>query len=227
MPDTPHVLSSFDEALRKVQNDLLLMTTLAQRSLENISRSLLEGDIEACNAVIADDDEIDRLEVAVGQDGTEVLMRFQPVAKDLRQVVSAMRLCGDIERVGDQAVNIARKLRKLDAHRIATYRGKLSEMLSEAASLFTDSVASYQNGDLPLAHGIKERDRHLDELNGEITELATAEIAENPSEVSTHLAIILIARHLERVGDYSKNIAENAIYAVSDEDLRHRSRPGL
>lgn len=221
MENTPHLLSSFDDALKKVQNDLQAMAALTQRSLENITHCIFDGDIEACNAAIADDDEIDRLEVAVGRDGTDVLMRFQPVARDLRQVLSAMRLCGDIERVADQAVNIARKVRKLELSQISPYRDKLSIMLSEASSILADSFASYTRGDLVLARTIKERDRQLDQLNADITEQATLEIAENPDQAKSHIAIILIARHLERVGDHAKNIAENAIYSVSDEDIRH------
>ena len=221
MTDKPHILSSFDDALHKVQNDLQVMTTLTKRNLENVTRCLLDGDIEACNAAIADDDEIDRLEVAVGQDGTDVLMRFQPVAKDLRLVVSAMRLCGDIERVADQTVNIARKVRKLEVEQIATYRDKLSSMISEASALFADSIASFQEEDVQLARSIKQRDLHLDGLYAEITEQATANISENPKEVGAHLAVILIARHLERMGDYAKNIADSTLHAISDQEVRN------
>ncbi len=222
MDTRQHVLTSFDEALQRLGGDLAAMASLTRRSLENARLGLEEADLERFNAAIADDDEIDQLEIAVGSDGVEVLRRFQPVARDLRHVVSALRLCGDIERVADQAVNIARKARKIDVINLARYRDRLSAMLAAATALFTASVQSYEDGDVALARDIPVRDRRLDELNAEITEQATAEIARSPEHVADHLAVILIARHIERIGDHAKNIAENAIFVVSDEDVRHR-----
>jgi phosphate transport system protein len=221
MNSKPHLLSTFETALNKVQHDLREMAALTEASFRHAQAGLLEGDIELTNSAIADDDEIDQLEVAVGRDGTEVLMRYQPVAGDLRQIVAAMRLCSDIERVADQAEKIARKTRKIDLAHIRPYREKLLEMFNEASSLFADSLKAYQANDLDLARSIAPRDKHLDDLNAEITELATQQIAKSPNDVADHLAIILIARHIERVGDHAKNIAENAIYAASDQDIRH------
>ena len=221
MNSKPHLLSTFEIALNKVQSDLREMAALTEASFHHAQAGLLESDIERTNSAIVDDDEIDQLEVAVGRDGTDVLMRFQPVAGDLRQVVAAMRLCSDVERVADQAVKIARKTRKMNLAHVVPYREKLLEMFNEASSLFKDSLKAYEQNDLELAHSIAPRDKHLDDLNAEITELATQQIATSPDDVADHLAIILIARHIERVGDHAKNIAENAVYAASDQDIRH------
>lgn len=222
MPPPQHILTSFDAALAKLLDDLHAMASLAQRSLANSRSGLIDGNLDAAKASIADDDEIDQFEIDVTQDSTFLLTRYQPLASDLRQVVSAMRLCGDIERVADQAVNVSRKARKLDSARIALYRDRLAAMYDLASTLFADALKAHTDRDETLARGIKERDRAIDALNAEITELATEALTRDASNVRDHLNVILIARHIERIGDHAKNIAENAIYAASDVDIRHQ-----
>src|SRR4030088_3642952 len=111
-----HILATFDEALASLRNNVLMMSSLTERSLERAMKGLFDRDDDLCANAIADDEEIDQLEKQIDKDGVEVLLRFQPVASDLRRVVSAMKLSPNIERVGDQATNIARRARKLNRH---------------------------------------------------------------------------------------------------------------
>src|SRR5437762_4801860 len=111
-----HILGTFDEALVTLRNNVLMMASLAARSLDNSLNGLLQRDDDLCAIAIADDEEIDQLEKQVDKEGIELLLRFQPVASDLRRVVSAMKLCSNLERMADQAVNMARKARKLNRH---------------------------------------------------------------------------------------------------------------
>src|SRR3981081_2070903 len=111
-----HILGTFDEALASLRDNVLMMASLTERSLDRAIRGLMERDDDLCANAIADDEEIDQLEKQVDKDGIEVLLRFQPVASDLRRVVSAMKLSPNIERVADQATNIARRARKLNRH---------------------------------------------------------------------------------------------------------------
>src|SRR5205814_4751816 len=113
MTPSKHILGTFDEALAALRNNMLMMAGLAERSLDRAIKGLLERDDNLCANAIADDEEIDQLEKQIDKDGIEVLLRFQPVASDLRRVVSAMKLSPNIERVADQATNIARRARKL------------------------------------------------------------------------------------------------------------------
>lgn len=222
MADRKHILTSFDEGLDTLQADVQMMAALTERSLRNAMRGLFEGETELCSRAIADDEEVDQLEKDVQQEGIAILLRFQPLASDLRQVVSAMRLSGDLERVADQAVNIAKKVRRLAAPPDAVELELLQQMFDCALELFGDSMASYKTGDVELALSLKARDRKLDELNAAITNRATGAMMRFPARASDYLCIIFIARHLERVGDHAKNIAENAVYAVAAEDIRHR-----
>src|ERR1700686_2539750 len=111
-----HILGSFDEALASLRNNVLMMAGLTERSLDRAINGLLQRDDDLCANAIADDEEIDQLEKQVDKDGIDVLLRFQPVASDLRRVVSAMKLSPNIERVADQATNIARRARRLNQH---------------------------------------------------------------------------------------------------------------
>ena len=111
-----HILGTFDEALASSRNNVLMMSSLTERSLDRAITGLLQRDDELCAIAIADDEEIDQLEKQVDKDGIDLLLRFQPVASDLRRVVSAMKLSSNLERMADQATNIARRARKLNQH---------------------------------------------------------------------------------------------------------------
>src|SRR6202023_1235680 len=111
-----HILGSFDEALASLRNNVLMMAGLTERSLDRAMRGLLQRDDNLCATAIADDEEIDQLEKQIDKDGVDILIRYQPVASDLRRVVSAMKLSRNIERTADQATNIARRARKLNRH---------------------------------------------------------------------------------------------------------------
>src|SRR5512132_684516 len=111
-----HILGTFDEALTSLRNDLLMMAGLAERSLDRALKGLFQRNDDLCTHAIADDEEIDQLEKQIDKDGFELLLRFQPVASDLRRVISAIKLSPNLERMADQATNIARKARKLNKH---------------------------------------------------------------------------------------------------------------
>src|SRR5580700_10459033 len=111
-----HILGTFDEALASLRNNVLMMAGLAERSLDRAIKGLFQRDDNLCANAIADDEEIDQLEKQIDKDGVDVLLRFQPVASDLRRVVSAMKLSSNLERIADQATTIARRARKLNQH---------------------------------------------------------------------------------------------------------------
>src|SRR6188474_1262655 len=160
-----HILGTFDEALGSLRNSVLMMSSLTERSLDRAITGLLQRDDDLCAVAIADDEEIDQLEKQIDKDGIELLLRFQPVASDLRRVVSAMKLCSNLERMADQAVNTARKARKLNRHPALPEVELVSPMRDHAMQMFKDSVDAYMREDVELARGLKARDKTLDELN--------------------------------------------------------------
>ena len=219
---TKHILGTFDEALDTLRNNVLMMTSLATRSLQNALNGLAERDDDLCATAIADDEEVDQLEKQVDKDGIDLLLRFQPVASDLRRVVSAMKLCSNLERMADQGVNIARKARKLNRHPALPEAALIEPMREHAMAMFKDSVDAYVREDVELGRGLKARDRKLDEMNAHASRRLIERMAQDPEQLRGYLNLMFIARHLERVGDHATNIAEDAIYAVAAEDIRHQ-----
>jgi phosphate transport system protein len=217
-----HILGTFDEALASLRNNVLMMASLAERNLSNAMNGLLQRDDDLCATAIADDEEIDQLEKQVDKDGIELLLRFQPVASDLRRVVSAMKLSSNLERMADQAVNIARKARKLNRHPALAEINLIEPMHTHAMSMFKDSVDAYLREDVELARSLKPRDKTLDELNATASRHLIERMAQDPEQLRGYLNLMFIARHLERVGDHATNIAEDAVYAAAAEDIRHQ-----
>lgn len=218
-----HILGTFDEALASLRNNVLMMSSLTERSLDSAVSGLLQRDDELCVTAIADDEEIDQLEKHVDKDGVDLLLRFQPVASDLRRVVSAMKLSSNLERMGDQAVNIARKARKLNRHPALPELDFVEPMYGHAMSMFRDSMEAYIREDVQLAMALKPRDKVLDEMNASASRRLIDRMAHDPEQLRGYLNLMFIARHLERVGDHATNIAEDAVYAAAAEDIRHQA----
>src|SRR5215475_11161005 len=173
-----HILGSFDEALTALRKDLLMMAGLAERSLDRALKGLLQRDDDLCAHAIADDEEIDQLEKQIDQDGLEVLLRFHPVASDLRRVISAIRLSPNIERIGDQATNIAKRARKLNRHPPLPEMELILPMQSHAMSMFKDSINAYVRENVELANSVCGRDKQLDDMNREVNKKLTARMME-------------------------------------------------
>jgi phosphate transport system protein len=217
-----HILGNFDEALASLRNNVLMMAGLTERSLDRAIKGLLERDDDLCANAIADDEEIDQLEKQMDKDGVDVLLRFQPVASDLRRVVSAMKLSPNIERVADQATNIARRARKLNQHPALPEVQLISPLHAHAISMFKDSIDAFVREDVQLARAIIPRDDDLDEMNASTSRQLIERMAQDPEQLRGYLNLIFIARCLERVGDHATNIAEDAVYAAAAEDIRHQ-----
>jgi phosphate transport system protein len=221
-----HILGSFDEALASLRNNVLMMAGLAERSLDRAVKGLLERDDDLCANAIADDEEIDQLEKQIDKDGVDILLRFQPVASDLRRVVSAMKLSPNIERVADQATNIARRARKLNRHPPLPEMEVIVPLHAHAMAMFRDSVDAYVREDAELGRAVVQRDVELDEMNRKAGRQFIQRMAEDPDQLRGYLNLMFIARHLERVGDHATNIAEDAVYAAAAEDIRHQPVAG-
>ena len=222
MTPPKHILGTFDEALATLRNNVLMMASLAVRSLDNALNGLIQRDDDLCATAIADDEEIDQLEKQVDKDGIDLLLRFQPVASDLRRVVSAMKLSSNLERMADQGVNIARKARKLNRHPALPEVEMIEPMREHAMQMFKDSVDAYVREDVELGRALKPRDKALDEMNALASRRLIERMAQDPEQLRGYLNLMFVARHLERVGDHATNIAEDAVYAAAAEDIRHQ-----
>ena len=179
-----HILGTFDEALASLRDNVLMMSSLAERSLDRAMKGLFDRNDNLCANAIADDEEIDQLEKQIDKDGVDILLRFQPVASDLRRVVSAMKLSSNLERIADQAVNIARKARKLNQHPPLPEVELITPMYEQALSMFKDAVDAYVREDVQLGRSIVPRDEKLDDLNRVASRRLIERMAQDPGAAS-------------------------------------------
>ncbi len=216
-----HILSDFDSTLEALRKNVLMMASLTVRNLENARKGLFERDEDWCNTVIADDEEIDTLEIQVDRDGIETMLRFHPVASDLRNVIAAMKMSVNLERVADQAVGIARRARKLNSHALLPETAEVEPLFRHAEAMVLDAIKAYADQDTALARTLKPRDKELDAMNRDFANKLTELMPKRPEHIQGYLELIFIARFLERIGDQSTNIAEDTVFAVAAEDIRH------
>jgi phosphate transport system protein len=198
-----------------------MMASLTERSVQNAMRGLIDRDSSLCNQVIADDQEIDLLEVQVDREGVSVLARFHPVATDMRRVISTMKLGANLERIADQATNIARKARRLNDEAQFEPVLLVHPMFNSVLEMLRDSLKAHADEDAGSARELIRRDRDLDDQNREIAARFTRMIPEDVDRVRDYISLIFIAGHVERIGDHCKNIAEDVIYTTGGADARH------
>ena len=223
MTPPKHILGTFDEALSSLRNNVLMMAGLAERALDRAVKGLLQRDDNLCTTAIADDEEIDQLEKQIDKDGIDVLLRFQPVASDLRRVVAAMKLSPNIERIADQATNIARRARKLNKHPALPEVEIITPIHAHAIAMFKDSIDAFVREDVDLGRAVVARDKELDYMNKMANRRLTERMAQDPKQLRGYLNLIFVSRCLERVGDHATNIAEDAVYVAAAEDIRHQT----
>ena len=216
-----HICSGFDLALNRLKSEVLMMSSLTERLLENAIQGLSKRDGDLCNVTIADDEEVDLLEKQIDKQGIDLMIRFQPVASDMRLVIAIMKLSANLERIADQSVVIARRAKKLISKPAAPELSLIEPIYRSAVSIFRDSLRAFTDGDSELARQLKPRDRELDALNSALNDKMMERMAADPEQVPVYLNLVFIARALERIGDHATNIAEDAFWQAHAEDIRH------
>jgi phosphate transport system protein len=216
-----HISSSFDAALYGLKNDVLMMSSLTDRIFQTAFEALLKRDSELCNHVVAEDEEIDILEKQVDQDAVSLLLRFHPVASDMREVVSAMKISTNLERIADESVTIARRAKHLNNRPAVRELALLEPPYRLAVAIFRDSMRAFADGDCELARTLKLKDRELDAVTRELIEKLVARATVDSELVPSHLDLIFVARALERIGDHATNIAEDSFWRDQGADIRH------
>ncbi len=220
-PSRPHTLSNFTTALDHLRSSVLTMSSLTQRNLKNALKGLFERDDDWCNDCIVEDEEIDMFEMKIDREGFDVMSRFQPVASDLREVISSIKIGANIERVADQAVNIARRARKINESPELPEIHRLDEAAALTQGMFDDALRAFAERNAELAVELKARDKELDRLNKEVTDALVNRMQDDSANLPAYLNLIFVSRCLERIGDHSCNIAEDVVFAVRAEDIRH------
>lgn len=200
------------------------MAAKARHNLERAIQALLERNPELANSVIADDDEIDDLERSIDKLGMDILVKYHPVATDLRLVVSSMKISMNLERISDHSVSIAKRAKKIIGAPEISDVNLVEPIYSLADHLLRDAISSYSDGNGPLGASLHVRDKELDKMHKQVTAEFSSRIEHSAGRSQDYLHLILIVRSLERVGDLACNIGEDAVFLEHAKDLRHKSK---
>lgn len=220
---SPHILHDFDQAMSSLRGEVLAMAGKARHNLERAVRALLERNVELANAVIADDDEVDEHERRIDQLGIEILVRFHPMATDLRMVVSSMKISMNLERISDHATSIAKRARKIGANQDLQDATLIEPLYTLADQLLRDAITAYSEHDAALGAGLHTRDKELDRMYKAASATFGTRIEQSGGRSQDYLHLILVTRSLERVGDLAVNIGEDAVFLEVARDLRHET----
>ncbi|MCI5993246.1 MAG: phosphate signaling complex protein PhoU [Clostridiales bacterium] len=204
----------FDEQLQQLNREMIRMGALCEQALAVAAKALLDGDAKAAGQVAPIDGEIDKKERDIETLCLRLLLQQQPVARDLRQISAALKMITDMERIGDQAADIAEIIGFLGAHEPARC-GPIAEMARAAISMVTDSVDAFVRRDTDLASAVIAHDDEVDRLFLGMKRALIALIAENPDKGEYALDLLMIAKYFERIGDHAVNIAEWVVFAVT------------
>ncbi len=213
----------FENELEEIKRTILTMAGMVEKGLADVAKALTTCDSELARAVIAMDDEIDQYEVKVDRLATEFIAKHQPTATDLRFVIVAIKIGPELERVADNAVNIAERLLEMcEAPRIKPIED-LHRMFALAGAMVSDAIASYVSRDAVAAREIIRRDDEVDALNWSIFREMIQYMVDHPEIITRAIDIVLVARFIERIADQATNISEEVVYLVDAHPIRHVS----
>ena len=218
-----HILRDFDQAISTLRVEVLTMAAKARHNLERAVQALLERNVELANAVIADDDEVDERERKIDQLGMDILVRYHPVATDLRLVVSSMKISMNLERISDHATNIAKRAKKMSASQELPDVTLIEPLYTLADHLLRDAISAYSDRNAVLGASLHVRDKELDRMHTAATATFGSRIEISNGRSQDYLHLILVTRSLERVGDLATNIGEDAVFLDNARDLRHET----
>ncbi len=208
--------------LEAVYHDILSISAVVEEMIDQAALALIERRYDLAEKVIASDAVVDHREVRIEEECLKILALHQPVAVDLRRIASVMKINNDLERIADLAVNIAERSLSLDEYLHFPVPQKLTRMVSMVTQMVRGSLDAFVNLDAKAAKRILTMDDSIDELNVEVIHELQALMQERPDMVVPGLHCFSASRHIERIGDHATNIAEDVVYLVDGDIVRHR-----
>ena len=217
------VVRHFQEELDVLKSRLLEMGGLAEQRVRRAVQGLAEREHELIESVLVGDEPINALQLEIDDRCLKLLALHQPMATDLRAVMAAVKINTDLERVGDLAVNIAEAAKRYAMHPPVKKLIDIPKMADIAQAMLRDALDSYVKRDTALARQVLHQDDSLDALKTQIFRELLSFMLKDPSTIEAALDLILVSRHLERIGDHATNVAEDVIFMVSARDVRHNA----
>lgn len=212
--------------LQKLKKRILSLGTMVEERVRMAIRAVETRDEKLAKRIIEMDREIDENEVEVEEECLKILALHQPVAVDLRFISAVIKINNDLERIGDQAVNIAERVVSIARRPQVTVPFDYKLMAEKTETMLKESLDALVNLDADLAHKVCLKDDEVDDINREIYDKVKEAIRSHPDRVGYMINLLLVSRHLERIADLTTNIAEEVIYLIEGEISRHRmSKP--
>jgi phosphate transport system protein len=215
-------LRPFEEEFELLNVSLREMGALVAHSVQRSVLALVEKDQDYAHQVIRDESRIDQMDIHIEDLATSLLVREQPVARDMRLIVAAIKITTDLERMGDLAVHIAERALSLIMQPPLPESINFGEITGLVESMVLGSLDSFVKGDAALARGIVEADDAVDKVRTHIQQELVALMQRDSSTIARAVDYLIVARKLERIGDHATNIAEDVIFLTQGVDVRHR-----
>lgn len=209
----------FQEQLHEMYQEVLQMGTLVEEALQKALTAIITQDTALGEAVKAGDKDIDDLQFSLDRRCTEMIATEQPVATDLREILVAMKISSDLERIGDHARHLVRVMDKFTDEVFRETIPEFQTMTERGIEMVHDSITAYVNHDATLAREVAKRDDEIDRLHRELYRDLVDRIANNPDRVETGTALVFLNRFLERLGDHVTNMCEWIVYAKTGEHV--------
>ena len=216
-----------EHQIAQLKDSILRFGTIVEEAISRSNTALFKQDVDLAQKVIANDGEIDRLEVELEEECLKILALYQPVAADLRFVVAVLKINNDLERIGDLASNIAKTVSQLTTSGPFNLPEEISIMAKQAEEMVKNSLDAVVQADPDLARQVRDDDDVVDAGRQAVRTLVMQQIKKNPEKVESLLQINSVSKHLERIADMATNIAEDVIYMVEGEIVRHQHRDDM
>ena len=211
----------FSRELEKIKKQILSLGAKVEEQVRMAIQAVETHDAELAKQIIKSDFQIDEMEVEIEEECLKILALHQPVAVDLRFLIAVIKINNDLERIGDQAVNIAERVDVIAKHDLSEFFFDYTSMGEKVQQMLKMSLDALVNMDYDTAHNVVMRDDEVDQIKGDAYDRIKWGMGENPDKIGYLINLMLISRHLERLADHTTNIAEEVIYLIEGEIVRH------
>ena len=211
-----------DEHIEKLKRRVMKMCSLVDEQVQSAVRAVQEENLELAKEIIEKDNKVDKYDNKIDKICQKIFALTQPVAMDLRLIMSSLTINNNLERIGDIATNIAEYILMIKEKPAFYNQSKLEEMFTVAKQMLKDSIDSYINGDETLAKSVIEADDHLDKLNYDNHQIFIEIMKQNKDNIEPAVALLVMSRQIERLGDHCTNIAEDVFFIVEAHLVKHK-----
>lgn len=224
MPEVQHTVKAFDDDIDRLRGLISEMGGRVERALDDAMTALVHHDVPMARKVVESDQRVDALEAEVEKLVVQTIALRAPMADDLREVIAALKIVGVVERIGDYAKNIAKRVSKLSAHPTIEPISLLPSMAQVAGEMVADALNAFAARNATLAEAVVLRDNLVDSFYNSIFRALVTYMVENPKTISECAHLLFVAKNIERIGDHATNVAEMVYYAATGTYLPERDK---